>query len=52
MSQGGDMDRQLREFLATAGPAQLVVECPAETNVYPMVPSGAALSEMILEEKK
>jgi acetolactate synthase I/II/III large subunit len=52
MNQGGEMDRQLKEFLATAGPAQLVVECPAETNVYPMVPSGAALSEMILEEKK
>ncbi|HEV8612598.1 MAG TPA: thiamine pyrophosphate-dependent enzyme, partial [Gemmatimonadales bacterium] len=52
MNRSADMERQLREFLATPGAAQLVVECPAETNVYPMVPSGAALSEMILEEKK
>ncbi len=52
MNQAGDMERQLKEFLAAPGPAQLVVECPAETNVYPMVPAGAALSEMILEEKK
>jgi acetolactate synthase I/II/III large subunit len=52
MNRGDDMERQLKEFLAAPGPAQLVVECPAETNVYPMVPAGAALSEMILEEKK
>ena len=44
--------RQLKEFLAMPGAAHLVVECPAETNVYPMVPAGAALSEMVLEEKK
>ena len=52
MNKGEDMGRMLDEFLATPGPAQLVVECPAEANVYPMVPAGAALSEMILEEKK
>ena len=52
MNQNTDMERQLREFLAAPGAAQLVVECPAEANVYPMVPAGAALSEMIFEEKK
>ena len=52
MNQDTDMERQLREFLAAPGAAQLVVECPAEANVYPMVPAGAALSEMIFEEKK
>ena len=52
MNRGADMEQQLREFLAMPGAAQLVVECPAEANVYPMVPAGAALSEMILEEKK
>ena len=51
MNQGDHMERQLKDFLAAPGAAQLVVECPAETNVYPMVPAGAALSEMILEEK-
>ena len=52
MNQAGDMERQLMEFLASPGSAQLVVECPAEANVYPMVASGAPLSEMILEDKK
>jgi len=52
MNKGDDMERMIDEFLAMPGPAMLVVECPAEANVYPMVPSGAALSEMILEEKK
>ncbi|MBI4458639.1 MAG: biosynthetic-type acetolactate synthase large subunit [Acidobacteria bacterium] len=52
MNRDVNMEEQLREFLAAPGAAQLVVECPAEANVYPMVPAGAALSEMILEEKK
>ncbi len=52
MNRNADMERQLKEFLAVPGAAQLVVECPTEANVYPMVPAGAALSEMILEEKK
>ncbi|MBI3896642.1 MAG: acetolactate synthase large subunit, partial [Acidobacteria bacterium] len=52
MNKDTSMEQQLREFLAAPGAAQLVVECPAEANVYPMVPAGAALSEMILEEKK
>ena len=52
MTKADDMEHMLKEFLSSPGSAQLVVECPAETNVYPMVPSGAALSEMILEEKK
>ncbi|MBI1955725.1 MAG: biosynthetic-type acetolactate synthase large subunit [Acidobacteria bacterium] len=52
MNKDTSMEQQLREFLAAPGSAQLVVECPAEANVYPMVPAGAALSEMILEEKK
>jgi hypothetical protein len=27
-----------------------VFECHPEANVYPMVPAGAALSEMVFEE--
>jgi thiamine pyrophosphate-dependent acetolactate synthase large subunit-like protein len=46
------MERMLDEFLSTPGAAQLVVECPAEANVYPMVPAGAALTDMVWEEKK
>jgi acetolactate synthase-1/2/3 large subunit len=52
MNKGSDMERMLDEFLATPGPGLLVVECPAESNVYPMVPAGAALTDMLLEEKK
>ena len=32
-------------------PELLVFECPPEANVFPMVPSGAAISEMMLEEE-
>jgi acetolactate synthase-1/2/3 large subunit len=52
MNRADHMEDQLREFLSMPGSAQLVVECPAEANVYPMVPAGAALTEMVWEEKK
>jgi acetolactate synthase-1/2/3 large subunit len=52
MNRGDDMQRMLDEFLSVPGPTTLVVECPAEANVYPMVPAGAALTDMLLEEKK
>ena len=41
----------LENFLASPNPELLVFECPPEANVYPMVPAGAALSEMLLEEE-
>jgi acetolactate synthase-1/2/3 large subunit len=41
----------IKNFLASANPELLVFECPPEANVYPMVPAGAALSEMLLEEE-
>lgn len=40
----------LDSFLKSDKPELLTFECPPEANVYPMVPSGAALSEMIFEE--
>jgi acetolactate synthase I/II/III large subunit len=40
----------LDSFLKSNKPELLTFECPPEANVYPMVPSGAALSEMIFEE--
>ena len=42
---------QLNRLLRTPCPELLVFECPPEANVYPMVPAGAALSEMLLEEE-
>jgi acetolactate synthase I/II/III large subunit len=41
----------IKNFLASDHPELLVFECPPEANVYPMVPAGAALSEMLLEEE-
>jgi acetolactate synthase-1/2/3 large subunit len=38
-------------FLRSSEPQLLVFECPKEANVYPMVPAGAALSEMVFEEE-
>jgi acetolactate synthase I/II/III large subunit len=38
-------------FLHSHGPELLVFDCAPEANVFPMVPAGAALSEMLLEEE-
>jgi acetolactate synthase-1/2/3 large subunit len=38
-------------FLHSPDPELLVFDCAPEANVYPMVPAGAALSEMLLEEE-
>jgi acetolactate synthase I/II/III large subunit len=40
----------LERFLGSPQPELLVFDCHPEANVYPMVPAGAALSEMMLEE--
>ena len=40
----------LERFLKSSEPELLVFECHPEANVYPMVPAGAALSEMLLEQ--
>jgi acetolactate synthase I/II/III large subunit len=44
---GGLIDR----FLTSTEPELLVFDCHPEANVYPMVPAGAALSEMLFEEE-
>jgi len=38
-------------FLHSPEPELLVFDCAPEANVYPMVPAGAALSEMLFEEE-
>ncbi len=38
-------------FLHSAEPELLVFDCHPEANVYPMVPAGAALSEMLYQEE-
>ena len=42
---------QIDRFLGSSEPELLVFDCAPEANVFPMVPSGAALSEMLLEEE-
>jgi acetolactate synthase-1/2/3 large subunit len=41
----------LERFLNSPRPELLVFDCAPEANVYPMVPAGAALSEMLFEEE-
>ena len=41
----------LERFLHSPGPELLVFNCHPEANVFPMVPAGAALSEMVFEEE-
>jgi acetolactate synthase I/II/III large subunit len=41
----------LDRFLHSPQPELLVFNCHPEANVFPMVPAGAALSEMVFEEE-
>jgi len=41
----------IENFLRSPEPELLVFDCHPEANVYPMVPAGAALSEMVFEDK-
>lgn len=46
-----EVHSKLDQFLRSPEPELLVFDCHPEANVYPMVPSGAALSEMVLGEE-
>jgi acetolactate synthase-1/2/3 large subunit len=41
----------IENFLRSPEPELLVFDCHREANVYPMVPAGAALSEMVFEDE-
>ena len=41
----------IENFLRSPEPELLVFDCHPEANVYPMVPAGAALSEMVFEDE-
>ena len=47
----GETGDLIDRFLHSAEPELLVFDCAPEANVFPMVPAGAALSEMMLEEE-
>ena len=49
---GADRKRLIDKLSCTLRrPELLVFDCASEANVYPMVPAGAALSEMVYEEE-
>ncbi|UFN51183.1 acetolactate synthase 3 large subunit [Roseomonas sp. OT10] len=43
-----DLDRVIREMIATPGPVIADIAVDQKENVFPMIPSGAAHNEMIL----
>ena len=47
----GETGDLIDNFLRSPEPELLVFDCHPEANVYPMVPAGAALSEMVFEDK-
>ena len=46
-----DTGDSIDSFLRSPGPELLVFDCHPEANVYPMVPAGAALSEMVFRDE-
>jgi acetolactate synthase-1/2/3 large subunit len=47
-----ELDEAIQEMLDFKGPYLLEVSIEKEDNVFPMVPTGASVSEIILEPKK
>jgi acetolactate synthase-1/2/3 large subunit len=47
-----DLPETLNEMLQHDGPYFLEVKVEKEENVFPMIPTGAAVSDMVLEFKK
>ncbi|HXZ84432.1 MAG TPA: biosynthetic-type acetolactate synthase large subunit [Myxococcota bacterium] len=47
-----DVDRVLAEAHAHPGPCVVVAEVVKEDNVFPMIPAGASLAEMLIEKPK
>jgi acetolactate synthase I/II/III large subunit len=48
---GAETGDLIDNFLRSPEPELLVFDCHPEANVYPMVPAGAALSEMVFEDE-
>ncbi len=47
-----DLENNIKEMLSTEGPYLLEIEVEKEDNVFPMVPSGDSVTNIILEPKK
>lgn len=52
VTRAGDVDKVLRWMLEYDGPCVVDAEVVQEDNVFPMIPAGAALKDMIIEKPK
>jgi acetolactate synthase I/II/III large subunit len=52
VKRAGDVDKVLKWMLAQEGPCVVDAEVVQEDNVFPMIPAGAALKDMIIEKPK
>ena len=49
ISDRDDLDKALDDLLAIEGPCLLEIEVQQKGNIFPMVPSGASVSDIRLE---
>ncbi len=52
ITRPGDVDRKIKQARAHNGPVVLVAEVVKEDNVFPMIPAGAPIANMIIEAPK
>ena len=52
LKRTADIDKILNRMLAVEGPCVVHAHCEKEDNVFPMIPAGAAISEMLIEAPK
>jgi acetolactate synthase-1/2/3 large subunit len=52
ITRPGDVDRKIKQARAHKGPVVLVAEVVKEDNVFPMIPAGAPIANMIIEAPK
>jgi acetolactate synthase-1/2/3 large subunit len=52
ITRPGDVDKKIKQARAHAGPVVLVAEVVKEDNVFPMIPAGAPIANMIIEAPK
>ncbi|MFH1572026.1 MAG: biosynthetic-type acetolactate synthase large subunit [Gemmatimonadota bacterium] len=52
LKRTADIDKILTRMLNTDGPCVVHAHCEKEDNVFPMIPAGAAVHEMLIEPPK
>lgn len=52
ITEKADLKADLQKFLDHEGPALMEIVIPDEENVFPMVPAGGRLDQMVLEAKQ